>query len=107
MYMYIVQLQACFVHEPNHPCTEDDCVLRIPPDSQNRNTYSCCCRSNLCNARLVYPEMDNNTTTPLMPVDMGMTTDGSTGGEGMTTSTNMTGTSVCGCVCVCVLEIFV
>ena len=54
----------------------------------------------MCNARLVFPPMMNNSDLPPMPT----TADSTMDREETAVSTIMTGVCVCVCVCVCVEE---
>ena len=72
-----VQFQSCFINSGT--CGEDECKLEIPPTSSRKDVYSCCCRTNLCNTRLIYPDIVNGTGPVVMPntttVTMNETTD--------------------------------
>ena len=78
-----VQFQSCFVHSGT--CGEDKCKLAIPHGSSRTGVYSCCCRSNLCNTRLIYPGIVNSTE--VIPDTTTVTTDGTTDQEGTAANT--------------------
>ena len=89
-----MQFQSCYISSDAQGCAESECNLEVPQTSRRRDIYSCCCRSNLCNAHLIYPAIKNDTN-PLTPDALLVTTDGTTDQEGTATST--TGTVMCMC----------
>ena len=87
-----MQYQSCFISALNEPCTQDKCVLK----SRSGNVYTCCCRGMVCNAKLIYPDLNTSLMTPLLPMttlDITKYTDG----EESTMDTTIPGV----CVCVC------
>ena len=87
-----MQFQSCYTSFDAQDCAETECNLKLFRTSGSRAVYSCCCRSNLCNAHLIYPAIQNGTN-PLIPDTLPVTTDGTIDREGTVTST--TGSGMC------------
>ena len=54
-----LQIQSCFAVD--HYCDTDVCNLR---ESPNKDVYSCCCKGNLCNTNINYPDLNASTEQP-------------------------------------------
>ena len=105
-----LQYQSCITSVLHESCAQDKCVLQRRPGSKS-NVYSCCCQSNVCNTKLIYPDL--NATSPLLSRTAATADTTSTDGDVSmdTTSSGLceslcVGIHWCVCVCVCVYNVF-